>query len=275
MSFFQAILLGIVQGLTEFIPVSSTAHLLISQRLLGLPASDAMFAFLVLVQWGTLLSLFIFYWRDFWNILLALTAAVRAKRGAPLAVDAQLGLYILLATLPALAAGFLLKDAVQALFAAPLLEAGIRLLTAALILALAEWLSRRTRPLESMTGLDALLIGLFQVIAVFPGASRSGVTISGGMLRGFSRTAAARFAFLMSAPVMLAAGAYELLKVVKMPGLMDFLPSLALGFVVAALTGWLAIRWLIGYLNRHSLWLFAAYCALLGAACLAANFWLG
>lgn len=275
MSSFQAILLGIVQGLTEFIPVSSTAHLLISQRLLGLPASDAMFSFLVLVQWGTLVSLFIYYWRDFWAILLALFAAVRAKRGEPLSADAQLGLYILLATLPALAAGFLLKDAVEALFASPLLEAGIRLITAALILALAEWLGRRARSLESMTGLDALLIGLFQVIAIFPGASRSGVTISGGMLRGFKRAAAARFAFLMSAPVMLAAGAYELLKVVKMPGLMEFLPMLALGFAVAALTGWLAIRWLIGYLNRNSLWLFAAYCALVGAGCLVAYFWLG
>lgn len=274
MSFLQAIFLGIIQGLTEFLPVSSTAHLLISQRLLGLPASDAMFSFLVLVQWGTLISLFIYYWRDFWNILLALLAALRAKRGVPLSADAQLGLYILLATLPALAAGFLLKDAVEALFASPLLEAAIRLLTAALILALAEWLGRRARPLTAMTGFDALLIGLFQVIAVFPGASRSGVTISGGMLRGFTRAAAARFAFLMSAPIMLAAGGYELLKVVKMPGLMDFLPTLAIGFLAAALTGWLAIRWLIAYLNRHSLWLFSAYCALLGVGCLAAFFWL-
>ena len=271
MSFLQAILLGVVQGLTEFIPVSSTAHLLIAQRLLGLPASDAMFSFLVLVQWGTLIALFAYYWRDFWNILLAL---LKIRRGTPFLPDAKLGLYILLATVPALAAGYLLKDAVKALFTAPLLEAGIRLLTAAALLALAEWLGRRARALEGMTGLDALLIGLFQAVAVFPGASRSGVTISGGMLRGFDRPAAARFAFLMSAPVLLAAGAYQTLDVLKMPGLIDFIPSLEFGMAASAVVGWLAIRWLMAYLNRHSLWVFSAYCALIGTACLAAYFWL-
>jgi undecaprenyl-diphosphatase len=118
-----------------------------------------------------------------------------------------------------------------------------------------------------MTRLDALIIGLFQIIAVFPGASRSGTTISGGMFRGFDRPSAARFAFLMSVPVMLAAGGYELLDVFQMPDLGEFLPLLAVGFLSAAAVGWFAIRWLIDYLSKRPLHVFAIYCAIVGAAC--------
>ncbi|MEZ0395615.1 MAG: undecaprenyl-diphosphatase UppP [Anaerolineales bacterium] len=258
MPLLHSFLLGLLQGLTEFIPVSSTAHLLIGQQLLGLPADDAMFSFLVIVQLGTLVSLFAFYWKD----LLTIAKATFDFRHPTL--ERNLGFYILLATLPALLAGYLLKDAVEALFRQPLLEAAIRLLAAATLLTLAEWLTKKSRNLDSMTWLDALVIGLFQVISVFPGASRSGTTISAGMFRGFDRPSAARFAFLMSVPVMLAAGAYEMLDVLKMPGLTSFLLPLTVGFVTAALVGWLAIRWLIGYLSKHSLYVFAAYCAVLG-----------
>lgn len=258
MTIFHAFLLGIIQGLTEFIPVSSTAHLLIGQKLLGLPADDAMFSFLVIVQLGTLISLFVFYWKD----LLAIVKATLAFRHST--PERNLGLYILLATIPALLAGYLLKDAVEALFKQPMLEASIRLLTAAVLLTLAEWLTKKNRTLESMTWLDALFVGAMQVIAVFPGASRSGTTISGGMFRGFDRPSAARFAFLMSVPVMLAAGGYEMLDVIQMPNLGEFLPLLAVGFVTAAIVGWFAIRWLIGYLSKRSLYVFALYCAVAG-----------
>jgi undecaprenyl-diphosphatase len=258
MTLFHAFLLGIIQGLTEFIPVSSTAHLLIAQKLLGLPADDAMFSFLVIVQLGTLISLFVFYWKD----LLAIAKATLAFRHST--PERNLGLYLLLATIPALLAGYLLKDAVEALFKQPMLEASIRLLTAAVLLTLAEWLTKKNRTLESMTWLDALFVGAMQVIAVFPGASRSGTTISGGMFRGFDRPSAARFAFLMSVPVMLAAGGYEMLDVIQMPNLSEFLPLLAVGFVTAAIVGWFAIRWLIGYLSKRSLYVFAIYCAVAG-----------
>ena len=119
-----------------------------------------------------------------------------------------------------------------------------------------------------MNWLDALIIGIAQVIAIFPGASRSGTTISAGMARGFDRTAAARFAFLMSVPVMLAAGGYQSLDLLKMTGVGSFILLLAVGFVVAALVGWLAVKWLLGYLSKHSLYPFAAYCAVAGAICL-------
>lgn len=273
MSLLQALLLGILQGLTEFIPVSSTAHLLIGQQLLGIPAGDATFSFLVIVQLGTIVSLFGFYWKDLLAIIRSTLQAalmlVTKPRGTwnmkpETLSQAKLGWYILVATIPALIVGYLLKDAVEALFKTPLLEACIRLFSAAILLSLVEWLGKRVRQLDTMNWFDALIIGLFQAIAVFPGASRSGATIAGGMTRGFDRPASARFAFLMSVPVMLAAGAYQMLDVITLPNLGAFLPALATGFVAAAILGWFAVKWLIGYLGKHSLYAFAIYCAALG-----------
>jgi undecaprenyl-diphosphatase len=259
MTYFHAFLLGIIQGLTEFIPVSSTGHLLMMQEFLGITPSDATFAFLVLVQMGTIVSLLVYFWKD----LLILIRAFFAK---PFSTqDNRMAWYIIIATVPALLAGALLKDAVEALFKTPLIEAPIRLFTAALLMSLAEYFGKRTRNLGSMTWLDALFIGGMQIVAVFPGASRSGTTISGGMFRAFDRPSAARFAFLMSVPVMLAVGAYEMLDVLKMPDLTSFLPVLAVGFITAAVVGWLVIKWLLGYLNQHSLYIFAAYCAIMGS----------
>jgi undecaprenyl-diphosphatase len=262
MKILQSFFLGIVQGLTEFIPVSSTAHLLIGQKILGIPASNAMFSFLVLVQLGTILSLIAFFWKDLWALLKAFFAR---PFSTPLN---RLAWYIIIATIPALIFGFLLKSAVEALFSTPLLEAGIRLIITALLLSLAEWLGRRNRILEKMTWMDALVIGIAQVVAVFPGASRSGTTISAGMARGLDRPSAARFAFLMSIPVMVAAGGYQSLDLLKMSGVGSFLPELLVGVVTAAIIGWLAIKWLLGYLNKHSFYIFALYCAVVGLACL-------
>ncbi|HEY5731059.1 MAG TPA: undecaprenyl-diphosphatase UppP [Anaerolineales bacterium] len=258
MSLLHAFFLGIIQGLTEFIPVSSTAHLLISQSILNIPADDAMFSFLVIVQLGTLVSLFAFYWKDLLSIA---KATLNFRSATP---ERDLGIYIVVATIPALVAGYFLKEAVETMFSQPMLQASIRLFSAATLLTLAESLTKKDRSLESMAWLDALVVGLFQIIAVFPGASRSGSTISGGMFRGFDRPSAARFAFLMSVPVMLAAGGYEMLDAIQMPNLGEFLPLLTAGFVTAAVVGWFAIKWLIGFLSKHSLYIFAAYCAILG-----------
>ena len=273
MSLFHAFLLGIIQGLTEFIPVSSTAHLLIGQSLLGLPANDAMFSFLVLVQIGTIVSLLIYFWKDLLSILMDTLKNLGGLRNfKSLPDNAKMGWYIVIATVPALLAGYLLKDAVEALFRLPLLEASIRLFAAAILLSLAEWLTKKDRQLDSMNWLDAMVVGLFQIIAVFPGASRSGSTISGGMFRGFNRPSAARFAFLMSVPVMLAAGAYEMLDVIRMPELTEFLPALAIGFITAAVVGWFAVRWLLRYLANHSLYVFSAYCGVVGVIVLIFHF---
>src|SRR6187431_936122 len=162
MNLFHSFLLGVIQGSTEFIPVSSTAHLLIGQRLLGLPADDAMFSFLVIVQLGTLVSLFAFYWKDLLSIV---KATFDFRRSTP---ERNLGLYIIIATIPALLAGYLLKDAVEALFRQPMLEASIRLFTAAVLLTLAELLSKKNRSLESMTWPDAFLSASCKSSRFFP-----------------------------------------------------------------------------------------------------------
>ncbi len=262
MSTFYALLLGIIEGLAEFVPVSSTAHMLIVQRILNIPSDNVMFAFLVLVQLGPLAALLVYFWRDYWSLIKAFFARPFSTP------ENRMAWYIIIASIPALAAGFLLKDLVQNLFQNPLMEAAIRLLTAAILLFLGEWLGKKSRSLDSMTWLDSLIIGLFQVLAVFPGASRSGSTIPGGMFCKFDRPSATRFAFLMAAPVMLAAGGYETLSVIKLHILHTILAPLAIGFIVAGVIGWLSIRWLLNYVGKHSLYVFAGYCFLVAVWCL-------
>ena len=263
MTLLQALLLGIIQGLTEFIPVSSTAHLLIGQELLGV-TDERVFAFSVIVQLGTVSALLIFFWKDIYHVARAFLLGIWNKK--PFEThDSQLGWLLIVATIPALTFGFFMKDIIETLFADALLQAGLRLLMSAALLALVERFGSRNRKLESANWWDALAVGFFQILALFPGASRSGTTIAGGMARGLDRPSAARFAFFMSVPILLAAGAYESLKVIELPGTHAFLPYLFTGFASAAVVGWLSIKWLIGYLGKHSLYVFAAYCAIVGA----------
>jgi len=263
MTLFHAFLLGIIEGLTEFIPVSSTAHILILSKLLGIASDDKSFSFSIIVQLGSVIALLIYFWQDIRHIVQAFILGMVHRKPFE-NLNARLGWLIIVATIPALIVGFLLKDVVQAMFGDPFQQASVRLLVTALVLFIVEYFDKRQRTLESATWLDALSVGLFQVLAIFPGASRSGSTIAGGMIRGFDRPSAARFAFLMSAPILLAAGGYESLKVVAMPGIHSFLPYLITGFVTSGFVGWLAIRWLIDYLSKHSLYVFAIYCGVLG-----------
>ncbi len=267
MTILHAIILGIVQGLTEFIPVSSTAHLLIVEKLLGVPSDDRTFAFSVIIQLGTVAALLLFFLKDIWQITEAFFLGIKNRKPFE-SLNSRLGWLVLVATIPALVVGFFLKDVVETMFKDPFTLAGIRLLITALLLAAVEYFDRRVRTLESATWQDALTVGMFQILAIFPGASRSGTTIAGGMVRGFDRPSAARFAFLMSAPILLAAGAYQSLKVINMAGTMDFLPFLITGLITAGIVGWFAIKWLIGYLNKHSLYVFAIYCAIVGTVLL-------
>jgi undecaprenyl-diphosphatase len=267
MTFFHAIVLGIIQGLTEFIPVSSTAHLLIGQVLLGIPAGEKIFSFNVIIQMGTVLAMLIFFWRDLFIIIRAFLLGIWHRK--PFEThESLLGWLIIVATLPGLIVGFLLKDVMDNLFGNPILVAGLRLLISAMLLTIAENIGARARKLESASWMDALAVGLFQVLAIFPGASRSGSTIAGGILRGFDRPSAARLAFLMSAPILTAAGVYESLNVIKMPGTIEFVPFIIVGFITAGLVGWIAIKWLLDFLQNHSLYIFAGYCAIVGLICL-------
>ena len=262
MNFFHAFLLGIIQGLTEFIPVSSTAHLLIAQHFLGLPADDAAFAFNVLIQLGTTAGADHVFLEgsDF---------AYKGFLCQPLLnAGKQIGLVYHYCDYSSLG-GRCVASKTRLKACSRISSSKRRSGSFRQQSCFPGGMGGQTiRGLETMTWLDALIVGLFQVLAVFPGASRSGSTISGGMLRGFDRPAAARFAFLLSVPVSLAAGVYEMKDVIKLPDLGTFLPLLAVGFIAAAIVGWFSIRWLLNYLNKNSLYVFAAYCAIVGALCL-------
>lgn len=267
MTLLDSIILGIIQGLTEFIPVSSTAHLLIGQSLLGIPAGEKIFSFNVIIQLGTVLAMLIFFWKDLLHILRSFFLGIWHRR--PFEThDSLLGWLIIVATIPALIVGYLVKDILENMFKNPVLVAGLRLLMSAMLLTIVERIGRHDRKLESASWMDAVTVGLFQILSIFPGSSRSGSTIAGGILRGFDRPSAARFAFLMSAPILTAAGGYETLQVVQMPGTTEFLPLLAVGFITAGVVGWLSIKWLIQFLQSHSLYIFAGYCAVVGLICL-------
>lgn len=263
MTLLQAVILGIVQGLTEFIPVSSSGHLVLVPHLLGweFPETQA-FIFDVLVQWGTLLAVVIYFWKDLKCITLSFCKGIFA--GKPFATaDARMGWYLIIATIPAVIVGLLCKDFIAAAFSSARMT-GFFLLLTALILVIAERVGKRQRSMDTITGMDALWIGCSQVLALLPGVSRSGSTIAGGMTRNLDRSAAARFSFLMSVPVLLGAGILAIKDLYAMPNLDTFLLPLLVGFLAALVSGYIAIRWLITYLGKHSLYAFAGYCLVVG-----------
>ena len=268
MNLYQSILLGILQGLTEFIPISSSGHLVIIPYLLNwqIPIEDA-FIFDVLVQVATLLAVFVYFWNDLRSILQALLAGT--LEGKPFSTPlARLGWYIILATIPAGVIGLAAKEVIEKAFDSPFTSALFLLATAGLLL-VAEMAGKRNRALEQISWKDALWIGFCQALAIFPGISRSGSTIVGGMTRNFDRTSAARFSFLTSVPIMLAAGFLAAVDLAGQPDMSHKLSIYWPGFLTAATTGYLAIRWLLGYLSRHPLYIFSLYCTALALLTLA------
>ncbi len=259
MSLLQSIILGIIQGLTEFLPISSSAHLVLVPFLLGwaIPEEQA-FAFDVLVQMGTLVAVIAYFRKDLLEIIAAILRGIAQRRpfGDP---KANLGWYIVLATIPAGIFGLFLKSKVEAAFNSPVITALFLFFTAFLLL-VSEWIGKRSHSLEQMNWKDALWIGCAQALSIFPGVSRSGSTIAGGLSRNYERPAAARFSFLMSIPIMLAAGLMAAFDLADISNLSTFLPILAAGFLAAVVVGYLSIHWLLSFLTRHSLRTFAVYC---------------
>jgi undecaprenyl-diphosphatase len=215
----------------------------------------------VLVQVATLVGVFAFFWKDFFQILSALISDIR-KRQPFASPPSRLGWSILIATIPASLVGIIFLDEIEEAFSNPLLAAIMMLFTAGL-LALAERIGKRTRSLVEISWKDGLVVGLFQILALLPGLSRSGATITGGMTRNLERPAAARFSFLMSAPIMLAAGLVSTLDLLSFADLAGILPRFIPGFIAAGITGYLAIGWLLKILNMYSLYYFSAYCILM------------
>lgn len=259
MDVIQAIILGIVQGLTEFIPVSSSGHLVLVPALLGW--SPPGLAFDTVLHLGTALALIVFFWREWITLIVAgLRSLFRWRiEGA----DERLAWLIVVGCIPAALAGYLLEGFFASVFEDPIVS-GYFLLVTAGILTIAEGLGRRLRSIEKLRLPDALAVGFAQAIAIFPGISRSGSTIAAGLLVGLDRESAARYSFLLATPIILGAGLLQLPDAVRTRAEGAGSLALLLGFVVAAVVGYLCIGFLLRYLRRGGLYPFAAYCAVAG-----------
>src|SRR4030043_2013783 len=240
MTLLQSIILGIIQGLTEFLPISSSAHLVITPYILNwqIPAQEA-FIFDILVQLGTLLAVIVYFRKDLYRIIIGVINGLIHKHPF-LEPSSRLGWMLVLATIPAVVAGVLFKDPVERAFGSPVVT-GLLLFGTAALLVIAELVGKRTRQIETTSWMDALIIGLFQVISLLPGISRSGSTITGGMIRNLERPSAARFSFLMSVPVMIGAGTLATVDLIQAANFSTQLPTVMAGFVIAAIVGYLSI----------------------------------
>lgn len=255
----QAIIIGVVQGLTEFLPVSSSAHLIVLPRILGW--DDVLInsaEFVVMLHMGTLAALLLYFWRDVLVLLAAFWALIR-ERSFGDDPDRKLSLVLLLTIIPAGIFGLALEDWIDSFFRDSLIVIPLILVIGAAILWLAERYGDRARDLRQTNYGDAAVIGIAQALALFPGISRSGITIAAGLFRGLEREAAARFAFLMGIPIIAGAGLWKMRSIASGGvGEVD-LAVLAAGVIAAAVSGWLAIGFLLRYLRSHSTGIFIAY----------------
>jgi undecaprenyl-diphosphatase len=288
MTILQAIILGIVQGLTEFIPISSTAHLVFASRITGLYAgveqtlrAQQTTATIAVVQLGTLLAVFVYFARDIWSISyafvrdhLVLISGKRidgdARRGfwGGLSNEARLGWLIFLGSIPVGVFGLVFKDLIEGTFTKNLWVIATMMIVVALLLRLAEFVGTRRKDLHDLGVVDSLAVGFAQVLALIPGASRSGSTIMGGLFAGEKRETAARFSFLLSIPAIAASGLLELKEAVdKLPP--DSALPLAIATIVSGAVGYASIFFLLRFLRTRSTGIFIVYRLVLGGMILA------
>lgn len=260
---FQALVLGIVQGATEFVPVSSSAHLVLVPWLLGWGPPGLLFD--TVVHWGTLAGVLACFWQD---VLLLGGAFLRsAARRRIEGLEARWAWLIALGTLPAALMGLFWEEAFEALFASPPQVAGLLLVTG-LLLYISQRLGSQSKGPQRLASFDAVFIGLAQGLAIAPGISRCGATLAAGLWRGFEMEVALRYSFLLSIPIIFGAGLSQIRSAWALASLLPQLPGLVVGFGAAALSGYVAIRFLLAYLGNHRLYPFAFYCWAVGLACI-------
>jgi undecaprenyl-diphosphatase len=273
MNILEAIILGIIQGLTEFLPISSTAHLRIIPALLGWEDPGA--AFTAVIQFGTLVAVLLYFSKDIVRIFRAVIAGI-LKREPFRDRDAQLGWMIAVGTIPVVILGVLFKNSIETSLRSLYVITGSMILLA-LVLMVAEIITKvrvargqRLKTMDELSWKEVLLVGVAQAVALIPGSSRSGTTITGGLLVGMNRETAARFSFLLSLPSVFAAGIFELIK--QRHALLSTetaTESLIVATVVSGVVGYASIAFLLGYLKKHSTYLFSIYRLVVGCALLA------
>lgn len=284
MDLLQAIILGIVQGLTEFIPISSTAHLVFASRWLGIYGGDAEMttATMAVIQLGTLAAVFVYFATDIWGISTAFLrdhfALLTGKRGMRfsgtdgvrpmwLSDESWLGWLVIIGSIPIGTVGLVFKDFIEGPGTKNLWVISVMLIAVALLLTFAEFVGKQRKDIKHLGIIDAIVVGFCQVLALMPGASRSGSTIMGGLLAGEKRETAARFSFLLSIPAITASGLLELRKALHILPSETFVP-LIVGTIVAGIVGYLSIWFLIAFLRKNSTAIFIIYRLILGTTLL-------
>lgn len=260
MDFLQAILLGLIQGLTEFLPISSSAHLRLSSELMGI--GDAGAAFTAITQIGTEAAVIVFFWKDIVRIIgrwfRSLGGSVSRKDP-----DALLGWWIILGSIPIVVLGLLFQDQIESTLRSLWLVA-IMLIVFGLLLGIADYLGKKTLPLEKLTWKHGLIYGFAQALALIPGVSRSGGTITAGLLLGYKREAAARYSFLLAIPAVLGSGFYQLFKALKAPEGGAPMSMTLVATVIAFLVALVVIGFFMRYISKRSFLPFVIYRVLLG-----------
>ena len=261
-SLIKAAIMGIVEGLTEFLPISSTGHLILAGALLGLDDEKAK-VFDIAIQTGAIVAVILVYWQRLREVVITLPTQERSRRFA---------VNVAIAFLPAVLLGLLLGKAIKAHLFTPQVVASTFIIGGLLILWAERWHARtpdavRVTSVDDMSALDALKVGLVQCLAMIPGTSRSGATIIGGMFLGLSRRTATDFSFYLAIPTLIGAGVYSLYKERALLSLAD-LPMFVVGLLFAFFSAWLCIRWLLRYVATHSFVPFAWYRIVFGAVVL-------
>ncbi len=259
----QAAILGAVQGIGEFLPISSSGHLILFPWLLKFP--DPGLTFDVILHLATAFALVGYFWKDLWNILMAFFNTLRTRTVRT--TNEKLSWFIIFGCIPAGIVGVLFEDIIEQAFRSPLLV-GCTLIIFALVLLLAENMSKKKISLEKITLSQVLIIGCAQVLALVPGVSRAGITMTAGLFCGLKREASARFSFLLATPIVLVAGLLKFKDLLETPQALSSIP-LWVGFISSALFGVLSIKFLLDFLKKHSFKVFVWYRIALGIGIIA------
>jgi undecaprenyl-diphosphatase len=270
MSILQAIILGLIQGLTEFIPVSSTAHLTLAGKAMHLidpQHPDQWTAFMAVIQLGTLIAVILYFWTDIIKIIVGFVTASLAKLTGRVANEseaeyAKLGWLIIIGTLPVAIVGLLFRHQIEGVLTKDLRIIACSMIGIAVLLTIAELVGKQLRDMQNLRIPDAVVVGVAQVLALVPGSSRSGSTIMGGLFSGLKRETAARFSFLLSIPAVAASGLLELPKALH--SINTGWAEIAIATIVAGVSGYLSIALLLRYLQRHTTYVFVGYRIALG-----------
>ena len=270
MNIFESIILGIVQGITEFLPISSTGHLTLAGKAMGLISEshpERWTSFIAVIQLGTLASVLVYFREDIKNILTAFFRenAFERRSYREQSLYSRLGWLIIIGTIPVVVIGLLFKAQIEGVFTKNLYVIAVSLIALAVLLAVAEKVASHKKEISEVGWLDALVVGIAQAFALIPGSSRSGTTLTGGLFMGMNREAAARFSFLLSIPAIFASGLLELYEALKMGidsiGAVNYIVAT----VVSGISGYCAIDFLLKYLRKNTTFLFVYYRIALGA----------